>query len=166
MAAIWNTVFTSLIVESIYIDLDRCIINPLLESLSILILTQSSWTLSRELFLYFLNRHTLSLLQVSSLAVCPWFCSEVRGCFWVSERTWAHPAGRGSRKLSLPSSAALWLTIDKARWRSFIQTLHETIVRSGFSHKWIYLRHWVCDCERSLNEARRIRLAWSDLLLF
>lgn len=166
MAAIWNNVFTSLIVESIYIDLDRCIINPLLESLSILILTQSSWTLSRELFLYFLNRHTLSLLQVSSLAVCPWFCSEVRGCFWVSERTWAHPAGRGSRKLSLPSSAALWLTIDKARWRSFIQTLHETIVRSGFSHKWIYLRHWVCDCERSLNEARRIRLAWSDLLLF
>lgn len=166
MAAIWNTVFTSLIVESIYIDLDRCIITPLLESLSILILTQSSWTLSRELFLYFLNRHTLSLLQVSSLAVCPWFCSEVRGCFWVSERTWAHPAGRGSRKLSLPSSAALWLTIDKARWRSFIQTLHETIVRSGFSHKWIYLRHWVCDCERSLNEARRIRLAWSDLLLF
>lgn len=166
MAAIWNTVFTSLIVESIYIDLDRCIITPLLESLSILILTQSSWTLSRELFLNFLNRHTLSLLQVSSLAVCPWFCSEVRGCFWVSERTWAHPAGRGSRKLSLPSSAALWLTIDKARWRSFIQTLHETIVRSGFSHKWIYLRHWVCDCERSLNEARRIRLAWSDLLLF
>lgn len=166
MAAIWNNVFTSLIVESIYIDLDRCIINPLLESLSILILTQSSWTLSRELFLYFLNRHTLSLLQVSSLAVSPWFCSEVRGCFWVSERTWAHPAGRGSRKLSLPSSAALWLTIDKARWRSFIQTLHETIVRSGFSHKWIYLRHWVCDCERSLNEARRIRLAWSDLLLF
>lgn len=166
MAAIWNTVFTSLIVESIYIDLDRCIITPLLESLSILILTQSSWTLSCELFLYFLNRHTLSLLQVSSLAVCPWFCSEVRGCFWVSERTWAHPAGRGSRKLSLPSSAALWLTIDKARWRSFIQTLHETIVRSGFSHKWIYLRHWVCDCERSLNEARRIRLAWSDLLLF
>lgn len=166
MAAIWNNVFTLLIVESIYIDLDRCIINPLLESLSILILTQSSWTLSRELFLYFLNRHTLSLLQVSSLAVCPWFCSEVRGCFWVSERTWAHPAGRGSRKLSLPSSAALWLTIDKARWRSFIQTLHETIVRSGFSHKWIYLRHWVCDCERSLNEARRIRLAWSDLLLF
>lgn len=166
MAAIWNNVFTSLIVESIYIDLDRCIITPLLESLSILILTQSSWTLSRELFLYFLNRHTLSLLQVSSLAVCPWFCSEVRGCFWVSERTWAHPAGRGSRKLSLPSSAALWLTIDKARWRSFIQTLHETIVRSGFSHKWIYLRHWVCDCERSLNEARRIRLAWSDLLLF
>lgn len=45
MAAIWNNVFTSLIVESIYIDLDRCIINPLLESLSILILTQSSWTL-------------------------------------------------------------------------------------------------------------------------
>lgn len=121
---------------------------------------------SRELFLYFLNRQFLSLLQVSSLAVSPWFCSEVRGCFWVSERTWAHPAGRGSRKLSLPSSAALWLTIDKARWRSFIQTLHETIVRSGFSHKWIYLRHWVCDCERSLNEARRIRLAWSDLLLF
>lgn len=84
MAAIWNNVFTLPIVESIYIDLDCCIITPLLESL--IILTQHAWLKAHQrceswaFSLLFKQAHfeSLALVVPCCLSVRRW--GVVSGC--------------------------------------------------------------------------------------